>query len=181
MERLRQFLGQLSERERMWLALAVTGFGAVLAVLLSFSTWKSLRALELRVTQNQTKLAELLSYRGAIESARAAREADEQRLRGLPELALFPYIEDAAKKLGVVVDDMKERSEKSLDGKVEERTVDATVRSLPVDRLADLVAALSAPDKLVHVTRIRLRRRFEDEKKLEATIGVTKFRTLSGT
>ncbi len=182
MEKLKQlfsdakdYVGQLSPRERTLVGAA--GGGVVLFFVLIL--WASISsaithrkdALEEKADQFN-KIAQLTS---GFATAQRTRQELEGRLR-LPPLQLFGYIESIAKQNGVDVTNMSDRGVLGgKDGAIKEATVEVTLPKIPLDKLLKLLGKIEHSQNIVKVTKLRVRRSFDDKDLLDATLTVSSF------
>jgi type II secretory pathway component PulM len=171
---------RLSSREQRLLLLV----GLLLFIsLVGFTSYFVGRDLDRREKRIAAK-AESLEELGALKIDYQRRLAEQNRLaaeiRKNNTVRLLSYIEDIYKKTGIDVASMQEGKGGSTGSELlKEEAAEVTVKNVTINRLYDFLKRLEEGNRLVKVRGLKVKRRFDNPKMLDATVTVGTFKTTS--
>jgi Tfp pilus assembly protein PilO len=170
---------RLSFREKvMVLSLAGT-FLLIVMVAVIVTVRSRIETRDKRVNTKIENLKQVYAMQGKVVAARAAEQSQLDTLRRSGETRLFPFMEEMAGQAGVAIGDMKERTQKLADGRVEEVSAQAQLDNVTWTQVTRLLDAIGSTDKVVKVTKLRLQRRpFNTGEQLNTNITVSTYRLL---
>jgi hypothetical protein len=169
---------RLSKREQgMVTFLAVALFTLVVGGG-SFLVSRDLDKREKRIAAKQAQLLEL----GALRMDYQRRLDEQQRLanqiRQNNGVRLLSYIEEIAKRSEIEMGNAQERNGELAGSTVlKEEAAEIAVKNVSIDRLYDFLKRLEEGNNLVKVRHLRVRKRFDNPKRLDATITIGTFKT----
>lgn len=171
---------RLSQREQyMSLFVAVAGLALVLG-LSSFFVSKDLGLRHKRIAAKKEKLIELANLRGDYQRRLADQNRLAAEIRRNNTVRLLSYIEDVSKHAGVSVENAQERPGQATGSDVlKEEAAEITVKNVSIDRLYDFLKRIEEGNPLVKVRHLKVRKRFDNAKRLDATVTVGTFKTTS--
>ncbi len=168
-----QYVGRLSPRERLLVALAAATFlmGTITLSVLGFS--HAVRRREVSIETKTKALSEIGTLAATYRERAATRRQLEERLRA--PVKLFTFIDDVSKKQGVEIGDMQDRGTTAGPDKINESIVDFDLNKLTLDKLSGFLNAIEHGPHLVKVKKIRLRTRLDDPNSVDASLTVATY------
>ena len=165
---------RLSRREKL-LAL---GAGSALVLLVGVLVVTSVRGAiadrESRIEYKTQGLEKVVALSSGFRERQAEEKRLEAKLKQSKSVSLFSFMEDVAKTQGVTIDNMTPR-QPSTQGGITEQTVDVRLEAIPLTKLAGLINGIQRSPQMVKVKRLRVRRKFNDDEKVDATMTVATY------
>lgn len=166
--------GRLSPREQTLLGGAGGALLLLLITLFVVTLRGSLAEKESRISVKQEGLAQVLQYSSGFREAESVRRRLESKLRGAQKVSLVSVMEDLAKGQGVAIAKMTPRRPSTKEG-VTETSVDVSLEPLSIDKLAAILNGLARAKGVVKVRKLRLRKKFNDKEKVDASFTLASF------
>jgi type II secretory pathway component PulM len=181
LERLGAAFDQLSAREQVMV------FGLVLAILAmmvgfgGYFVGRDLDRRRLRIDNKLAKLEQVASLRSDYQRRLAEQRRLATEVRNNSRLRILSYIESLSAKANIELENASERRGEATgsDQVVEEAAV-VELRSVSIDRLDAFLRSVEQGNRLVKVRRLKVKKRFDDPKMLDATITVGTFKPAEG-
>jgi hypothetical protein len=170
---LEQALSQLSRREQLLVALALTVFAAGVLGFGSYSISRSIHRREVAIDEKSKALVDIGRLTATFREREIQRQQLEARLR-VP-VRLFTYIDDTSKKQGVVIGDMQDRGTVMGSDKISESTVEFDLSRVTPDKLRNFMNEIEHGPHLVKIKKIRLRVRLDDPNSMDAALTVSTY------
>lgn len=158
MEQLRAMLNRLSRRERMLVLGASVAFVALISLLTVVRVNGAIEDRRSRIQYMETGLSQVMALSSGFREAQDEQRRLESQLRGQSELSLFSHMEELARSQGVSISNMTPR-QSVTEGSIREETVEVSLESVTVDKVAGLVNAIQRSPNMVKVSSLRIRRR----------------------
>lgn len=179
-DRLTGSFERLSRREQvMVLFVIVVGFGFVLGMA-NYLVSKDLAKREKRIEAKLAQLHQIAGLRGDYQRRLAEQNRIAGEIRRNNGMRLLSYIEETAKRSSIEIGNAQDRAGAQLGGGVlKEEDAEISIRDVSIDRLYDFLKRLEEGNALVKVRQLKVRKRYADPKRLEATITVGTFKTTS--
>ncbi|MFO0723242.1 MAG: hypothetical protein U1E65_05645 [Myxococcota bacterium] len=171
---------RLSQREQyMALFVTIAGLGLILG-LATFFVQKDLGLRQKRILAKTEKLVELANLRGDYQRRLADQNRLASEIRKNNSVRLLSYIEEVSKHAGINVENAQERPGQATGSDIlKEEAAEITVKSVSIDRLYDFLKRVEEGNALVKIRHLKVRKRFDNPKRLDATITVGTFKTTS--
>jgi general secretion pathway protein M len=172
---------RLSGREQgmvLFLSLAIIGiifgFGG-------FLVNRDLNARHKRIEATADKLKEIAELRGDYQR----RLADQNRLaaevKGNANIRILSYLEDLARKASIDLGNAAERPGSATGSEqVKEEAAEVMIQNVSLDRLYEFLRQIEQGNPLVKVRQLKIRTRFDDKTKLDASVTVGTFKPTAG-
>ena len=179
-DRITTSFERLSRREQVMVAfVVVAGFSLVIG-LFSYVVGRDLDKRDKRIAAKLTQLEQVAGLRGDYQRRLADQNRIANDIRRNNTMRLLSYIEDTAKRSSIEIGNAQERAGSQMGGGIlKEEDAEITVRDVSIDRLYDVLTHLEQGNPLVMVRTLKVRKRYADPKRLEATITVGTFKTTS--
>ncbi len=170
-------LGRLSKRERLLVAGASLGFLALITLLIVVRINGALDDRRSRIDYLENGLNQVVQLSAGFREAQDEQRRLESRLERQSEVSLFSHIEELARGQGVSISNMTPR-QSVTEGNIREETVEVSLESITVDKVAGLVNAIQRSPHMVKVSSMRIRRRGSGDE-VQASLTVSSY-SLSG-
>lgn len=171
---------RLSKREQHLVLLVA--FLLITAVL-GFTTYfvsRDLGRRETRIAAKTERLEELAALRSDYQRRLAEQNRLAAEIRRNNNVRLLSYIEDVSKRASIELGNAQERAGQPTGSEVlKEEAAEVTVRNVSIDRLYDFLKRIEEGNRLVKVRHLKIKRRFDNPKMLDATVTVGTFKTTS--
>lgn len=171
---------RLSTREqRLVLLIAFLLFTAFVG-LSSFLVGRDLDRREKRIAAKSERLVELAGLRLDYQRRLAEQNRLAAEIRQNNSVRLLSYIEDVSKRANIELGNAQERAGQPTGSELlKEEAAEVAVRNVSIDRLYDFLKRLEEGNRLVKVRHLKVKRRFDNPKMLDATVTVGTFKTTS--
>lgn len=165
---------RLSARERM-LALGA-GVAAVFltALLLFVSVSGSIRDRESRIGFKREGLTQVMVLSSGFREAQGERDRLESQLRRSANVSLVSMVESLAQGQGIKPARMNPRRP-ATNGGITEQSLDVTFEGISIAQVANLVNAVQKKPELVKIRKLRIRKKFGDEEKVDVSLSVSSY------
>ncbi|MDF1562205.1 MAG: type II secretion system protein GspM [Deltaproteobacteria bacterium] len=177
-DQVRMAASRLSPREQALLGGACGALVLLLVTLGVVSVRGSLAEAESRISVKQEGLAQVLQFSSGYREAEAGRRRLESKLRGAGNVSLVSVMEELARGQGVSIAKMTPRRPATKEG-ITETAVDVSLEPLPIDKLSAILNGLARTKGVVKVSKLRLRKKFNEKEKVDATFTLASY-TLEG-
>jgi len=177
-ERIGASFERLSRREQdIVLFVVVIGFSFILGMANYFVS-RDLAKREKRIDAKMAQLTQVAGLRGDYQRRLGEQNRIASEIRRNNGMRLLSYIEETAKRSTIEIGNAQERTGAQLGGGVlKEEDAEITIRDVSIDRLYDFLKRLEEGNPLVKVRQLKVRKRYADPKRLEATVTVGTFKT----
>ncbi len=175
MNRLIEIIRSASKREKILLGIAVFVFIIFITFIVSTIIGSSLEKKRRRIANNQKRLDEIIKISKGYQDAKRAKERLYDELKKTKNLSLFPIIETAAEKEGIKIENMNEKTRKSKDKKMVEKSVDVKIEAIGIEDFLRLAKKIESSGSLVRITTIKMNRSLVDEKKYKISFTVSTY------
>ncbi len=172
---------RLSGREQGMVLFMVVAVAAMVFGLGGYFVSRDLGARAKRIDAKLAKLEEI----AALKQDYQARLAEQQRLasevRGNAGTSILSYLESLSTRASVELRNASERpGEPTGSEQVREEAAEVTISNVSIDRLHEFLRQIEEGNRLVKVRRIKIKTRFDDAQKLDATVTVGTFKPAGG-
>jgi S1-C subfamily serine protease len=157
-EQIRAMFARLSKRERLMVIGAALGMLALISLITVVRVSGAMADRQSRIAYKENGLRQVVSLSAGFREAQAEQRRLESQLRGQANVSLFSHIEELARAQGVSISNMTPR-QPVTEGGIREETVEVSLESVTVDKVAGLVNAIQRSPHMVKVTSLRVRRR----------------------
>lgn len=175
---LNRYLAQLTQRERVMLALA----GLSVVVFVGSVTWAQLAGAinrrELAIEEKLQNLQQVGAYAQTFQDTERSRRELELRMGGQP-LRLVTHLQEITNRHGLTITSLNDRGEVAAD-QVKEQVVDLEVRNMPIDKLSAMLNEVERSPRIVKVKKLRVRRQGGDEKLVNVSLTVATYQLNKG-
>lgn len=180
LDRITTSFERLSRREQVMVGFIVVAVFSMVLGLGYFFVSRDLAKREKRITAKLAQLEQVAGLRGDYQRRLADQNRIAGEIRRNNTMRLLSYIEDTAKRSSIEIGNAQERAGSQMGGGIlKEEDAEITVRDVSIDRLYDFLKRLEEGNALVRVRQLKVRKRYADPKRLEATITVGTFKTTS--
>lgn len=171
---------RLSGREQgmvLFLALAfigvIFGFGG-------FLVNRDLDSRGKRIQAKAEKLQELAALRGDYQRRLAEQNRLAAEVKGNQDLRILSYLEDLSRKANIDLGNAAERPGNPTGSEqVKEESAEVMVQNVSIDRLHEFLRQIEQGNSLVKVRQLKIRTRFDNKEKLDASVTVGTFKPSS--
>lgn len=172
-------LTALSTRERALVGIAVAGVVVFVVTLVGLWFTGKLEESELRIEQKQSGMQkiELLAaeYFAAQEQSRQTESIIARN-----RINLFKYVDEAARRNGISLTEIKEASASARKGArkdtIREESVQVKINKADLNMLVRFLEDIESRDKLVVLKSMTLKRRYDNDKLLDAKLKISTFK-----
>lgn len=179
-DRIATSFERLSRREQVMVAFVVISAFTMVVGLGWYFTSRDLAKREKRIAAKLSQLEQVAGLRGDYQRRLADQNRIASEIRRNNTMRLLSYIEDTAKRSSIEIGNAQERAGSLIGGGIlKEEDAEITVRDVSIDRLYDFLKRLEEGNVLVRVRQLKVKKRYADPKRLEATITVGTFKTTS--
>lgn len=172
---------RLSSREQSMVLFMVL---AVLAAAIGFSGWvirADLAARNKRIEVKLEKLEQVASLRGDYQRRLAEQNALAAEVKSNSRLRILSYLEGLSEQANVTLENASERRGGATGSdRVREEAAVVEIKKVSIDRLNAFLRAIEDGNRLVKVRELDIRRNYEDDKMLDATVRVGTFKPTEG-
>lgn len=170
-------IAQLSRREKIALAL---GAAAVLAAALYLGVIapyrNALERLDGKIASRQRQLGEVETMRRDLQRLQQRQSVAEARLARGGDFALFPFVESLVGQIAAKENLVSMRPQPpSQQGELREEAVEIRLEKIRLDQMVRLLYGFDTAEALLQVKSLRLKTRFDDRTRLDATLTVAAF------
>jgi hypothetical protein len=180
--RLEQLVERLSPRERVLLAAAI-GITALLATWLLATTLAEHRqTLRAQIAANERELAEMVTLRDRFARLRGENDAIQRTLAGGgADFSLFSHLESVTREVlsGERVAAMNPSS-RNLSENIQEEDVEMRLSGISLHELVSLLYRVEKSDLPLLVSRLQMKKRFDQPYVFDATLVVGRLRSIAG-
>lgn len=171
---LKSTFERLTDRERRLLNIFMTVLACIVIGLgyLFFSMSLSSKRTQIHSIHEQMERVHALESEYML--AKVKQEANERKFR-TNNVSLFSLLQEVATRLSLQLNDLNEQKQPVENTPLVETSVAVSLKDLSIDKLtAFLEAVEGASDKgLVKVTRLKVRKRYQNPELLEVTMTVS--------
>jgi type II secretory pathway component PulM len=175
-DKVRMAASRLSPREQALLGAASAALLLLVLTLVVVSIRTALAERESRISIKQEGLATVMQLSSGYRTAQAERRRLESQLRGAKNVSLVSVMEGLAR--GHIAK-MTPRRPVTKNG-LTETSVDVTLDPVSVDTLASILNGIARAKGVLRVRKLRLRRKFNDKEKVDASFTVTTYALAEG-
>ena len=179
-EQLSAAFERLSAREQ---GMALFLIAAILLMVFGFGGYfvnRSLTARQKRIVAKENKLVEVGELRTDYQRRLNEQKRIASQVRRNNRLRLLSYLEDKGKQSGIELKNVRKRpGEATGSEQVKEEAAEVTVKNVSLDRLYEFLKQVEQGNPLVKVRRLKIKQRFDNKEKLDASITVGTFKTTS--
>ncbi len=172
-EQLQAVQSRLSRRERLLVIGAAAAFLALVSLLTVVKIGGAIQDRESRIEYLETGLRQVVTLSSGFREAQDEQRRLESQLQGQPDVSLFSHMEELARGQGVSISNMTPR-QPVTEGGVREETVEVSLDSVTVDKVAGLVNAIQRSPHMVKVSSLRIRRRGSGDE-VQASFSVSSY------
>lgn len=177
-DRLGTAFDRLSPREQGMVLFLVI---AVFSMLLGFGGYTVKKGLQRREAQISARM-EKLERVGALQNDYRRRLSEQEKLAEAVKknngLQLLSYLEDIGKKADVPLQNIRERAGLPTGSdQVREVAAEVMIKDVSIDRLNAFLERIEKGNPLVKVRKLKVKTRFDNPKKLDASITVGTYKT----
>jgi hypothetical protein len=181
LEQLGSSFDRLSGREQVMVLFLVVALAGMVFGLGGYLVNRDLTARAKRIEAKTAKLKEI----AALKQDYQARLAEQQRLasevRGNAGARILSYLEGVSGRTGVELRNASERpGEPTGSDQVKEEAAEVTVQDVSIDRLHVFLQQIEEGNRLMKVRRLKVKTRFDNAQKLDATVTVATFKPTGG-
>lgn len=173
-DQLTAMFTRLSRRERLLALGAAVAFVLLTTTFTVTSVMGAMADRQSRIDYKEQGLEQVVALSAGFREAQAEQASLEAKLERGKNVSLFSFMEDVAKQQGVTIDNMTPR-QPSTEGNITEQTVDVRLEGIPLAKLAGIINGIQRSPQMVKVKRLRVRRKFNDEEKVDATMTVATY------
>lgn len=185
MERIRgliaeanRYLGQMTKRERMLVALAgVSGVIFILSIVFG-SISSAIRRRNESIEEKMQSLQQVAVFSQSFNETERTRKDLEGRLGGQP-LRLLSHLQEKADSFGLTIGSANDRNE-TTTGQVKEALVEISIPSASIDKLTKFLTAIEQTPRIVKVKKLRVRRNTGTEETLNVTLTAATYSLVQG-
>ncbi len=176
------YLGMTSRDQTV--ALIVVGIILVLVVALPVTVASGkIDRLKQDLAKSSTQLKDLERAIGRYQDAQTELRAKEQQLSGGFDSAVATTLEGLASKAGIAdrIDSLKEKPSATSDI-VDEVAVDVRIKKVSLSELVSYLQSIEQdPDKLLRLSMLDIKPRYDNKKELDVSFAVSTYRLLETT
>ena len=135
------------------------------------------------LAKSSTQLKDLEHAIGRYQDAQAELKAKEQQLSGGFDSAVATTLESLASKAGIAdrIDSLKEKPSATSDI-VDEVAVDVRIKKVTLGELVNYLQSIEQdPDKLLKLSMLDIKPRYDNKKELDVAFAVSTYRLLETT
>lgn len=173
-EQLKMMFDRLSQRERSLAFGAAGAAGVFITVFVVVSVQSSLAERRARIEVKRQGLARVVQLSSGFRQAEAERRRLESKLRGSSKVSLVSLMEELSKNQDVSISNMTPRRP-TTKGQVVEETLDVSLQEITIEKLAAIINGLQRSPHMVKVRKLRVRRKFNEKEKVDATLTVATY------
>lgn len=185
---MKQQLGQLtaaferlSGREQGMVLFMIV---AILGMIFGFGGYfvnKDLTARSKRIAAKTNKLEEIGRLRTDYQRRLNEQKRIANEVRSNKSMRILSYLEDLSKKANIELGNASERGgEPTGSDLVKEEAAEVMIKNVSLDRLYDFLERIEKGNRLVKVRRLKIKKRFDNNKMLDATVTVGTFKPAKG-
>lgn len=179
-DQLNSALDRLNPREQAMVVFLVL---AIFTMLLGFGGYFTNKQLHRRQAQISARI-EKLKQVGQLQGDYKRRLAEQDRLAKTVQdnngLQLLSYLEDAGKKAEVELKNIRERAGLPTGSdRVKEVAAEVVIKDISIDRLYDFLRRIEQGNPLVKIRKLKVKTRFDNKKRLDASITIGTYKTKS--
>ncbi|MBI3769950.1 MAG: type II secretion system protein M [Deltaproteobacteria bacterium] len=177
--RLEQMLERLSPRERLLLGGAVTVTLLVLLWLVASTLGERRQLLGAQIAASERDLAEMVTLRDRYAHLRAERDAIQQRLAaGGMDFSLFSHLEGVSREaLRPERIAAMNPSTRAVSDELQEEDVEMRLSAVSLRDVVTLLYRVEKTDLPLLVSRLQMKKRFDQPYVFDATLVVGRLRT----
>lgn len=169
--------GRLSSREQLMVLFVGLGLCFIVLFFGGFVVSKDLRSKDVRITAKAKSLAEVGSLRTDYARRLASQNRLAEQIRQNGHVRLLSYLEEVGKAANVSLDNAAERGGQTFGDLLKEESAEVRVSNVSMDRLYDFLRRIEEGNQLVKVRRLKVKKRYDNPQRLDATVTVGTFKT----
>lgn len=170
-------IAQLSRREQLAVAVgAVAVLAAVLYLGIIAPYRNALAQLDVKITSRQRQIREVESLRREFLVLQQRQSVAEERLEKGGAFSLFPFVEGLVGRIAAKENLLSMRPQPPVPREsLREESVEIRLEKVRLDQVIRLLYAVDTADALLQVKNLRLKTRFDDRTRFDATLTVAAF------
>jgi len=176
-------LTALSTRERALVGIAVVGVIVFIGTMVGLWFKDKLDESERRIEQKQSGM---LKVDALASEYYAAQDKNRQNVAKISRnrINLFTYVDEAARRNGISLTEIKEASSSARKGArkdtINEEAVQVKINKTDMNMLVRFLEEIESRDKLVVLKSMTLKRRYDNDKLLDAKMKISTFKKKKG-
>jgi len=174
LDQARAMVTRLSRRERMMVLAAIGVLSGLVALLVVVNVQGAFADHRSRIELKEQGLKQVVQLSSGFQEAQAERQRVHARLQGSRSVSLFSFMENLAKGQGITIANMTPRAATTKGG-VTEQSVQVSLEGVGLTELVGIINGIQRSPHMVKVKRLRVRRKFNDKKKVDATLTVATY------
>ena len=179
-EQLGAAFERLSAREQLT---AIALIVCIIAMVFGFGGYfvnRGLEARHRRIASKEAKLREVGELRTDYQRRLNEQKRIASQVRRNNGLRILSYLEEKGKVAGIELKNIVDRpGESTGSDQVKEEAAEVLLKNVSLDRLYEFLKQVEQGNPLVKVRRLKIKQRFDNKEKLDASVTVGTFKTSS--
>lgn len=171
---VRQYLSQLTSRERLLLGLGAGALALFVVLVSALTLSRAIDRREAQIEERTEYMKQIAALSKNFRTVEGERQELERKLVG-QGVRLFSYMEDLAKRMSVTIGDMADRGVTGGDEKIKETSVEVHMPRINLLKLAQFLNEIERGPSIVKVKKLRVRGRYDTKEELDVSLTVATY------